>query len=109
MNFEPASSDMNFDPTTSHSPLESVAAFVAESSIVRYIVLGSGGPDNLEITEAGLKFVRHLLATSRAMRFGFMPNFKNMDSIRELARDYIRRSGGSVSALQALHAVTAGD
>lgn len=107
MNFEPTPSEMDFDPTFSNGTLDSVTTFVAESSIVRYIVLGSGGPDNHDTTDAGLRFVRHLLSTSRAMRFGFMPNFKNMDSIRELARDYIRRCGGSISALQSLHAVTA--
>jgi hypothetical protein len=76
---------------------------------VRAIVQGSGGPDNGEITESGLRFVRYLLSTSRSMRFGFMPNFKNMDSIRELARDFIRRCGGAATALQTMHALTACD
>jgi hypothetical protein len=71
--------------------------------------LGSGGPDNAEITEAGLRFIRHLMATSRSMRFGFMPNFKNMDSIREVAREFIRRCGGASSALQTMHALTTCD
>jgi hypothetical protein len=107
MNFDPPSEELDFDPAKVDHPKEVAAAFVAESSIVRTIVLGSGGPENAEITEQGLRFVRHLLSTSRSMRFGFMPNFKNMDSIRELAREFIRKCGGAASALQTMHAVTA--
>jgi len=107
MTFEPTSDDINFDPSTYNPPAEMVATFIAESSIVRAIVQGSGGPDNSEITESGLRFVRHLLANSRSMRFGFMPNFKNMDSIRELARDFIRRCGGASPALQTMHTLIA--
>ena len=107
MNYDPTSENLDFDPSKDHQPAEAVAAFVAESSIVRTIVLGSGGPENAEITESGLRFVRHLLSTSRSIRFGFMPNFKNMDSIRELAREFIRKCGGSSSALQQMYAVTA--
>jgi hypothetical protein len=106
MDFEPSAENMSFDPSADHPPAELVAAFAAESSIVRAIVLGSGGPDNAEITESGLRFVRHLLANSRSMRFGFMPNFKNMDSIRELAREFIRRCGGASPALKTMHALT---
>jgi len=105
MNFE-SSSDMNFDPASFNPPVEMVTTFIAESSIVRTIVQGSGGPDNSEITESGLRFVRHLLANSRSMRFGFMPNFKDMDAIRELARDFIRKCGGANLALQQMHTVT---
>ena len=108
-NFDSTADEMNFDPASYNPPVEMVATFVAESSIVRAIVMGSGGPDNSEITESGLRFVRHLMATSRSMRFGFMPNFKSMDSIRELARDFIRRSGGASLALQSMHALTACD
>lgn len=106
MNFEPTKDDINFDPQAFNPPAEAIAAFVAESSIVRAIVLGSGGPDNAEITESGLRFVRHLLATSRSMRFGFMPNFKNMESIHEMAREFIRKCGGANVALQTMHALT---
>ncbi|HEY9773937.1 MAG TPA: hypothetical protein V6C81_09025 [Planktothrix sp.] len=106
MNFDPPSEEISFDPSKPQSA-DVVAAFVAESSIVKTIVQGSGGPDNAEITETGLRFVRHIMANSRAIRFGFMPNFKDMDSIRELARDFIRKCGGASPALQAMHAVTA--
>ncbi len=109
MNFDTPQENLNFDPSTFNPSADVVAAFVAESSIVRTIVLGSGGPENAEITESGLRFVRHLLSTSRSMRFGFMPNFKDMNSIRELARDFIRKCGGAASALQTMHALTACD
>lgn len=107
MNFDPPADELNFDPSKVNSPAEVAAAFVAESSIVRTIVLGSGGPENAEITESGLRFVRHLLSNSRSMRGGFMPNFKNMDSIRELAREFIHKCGGASGALQTMYAVTA--
>jgi hypothetical protein len=105
MNFDPPSEETDFDPIQTNTS-DVAATFVAESSIVRTIVQGSGGPDNAEITEPGLRFVRHILCNSRAMRFGFMPNFKDMDSIRELARDFIRKCGGANVALQTMHALT---
>lgn len=95
----------NFDPYLP-APVDLVASFVAEASIVRTIVQGSGGPENVEITESGLRFVRHLLANSRSIRFGFMPNFKDMETIREMAREFIRRCGGASMALQTMYAVT---
>lgn len=105
---------MNFDPTPhepdqdapNSAPAELVTCFVAEASIVRAIVEGSGGPENAEITDKGLRFVRHILSNSRSMRFGFMPNLKDMDNIRELARDFIRKCGGASIALATMHAVT---
>lgn len=106
MNHDPTSEEINFDPTI-NQPTDVFASFVAESSIVRAIVQGSGGPDNAEITETGLRFVRHLLATSRSMRFGFMPNFKDMESIRQMAREFIRKCGSATNALQTLHALSA--
>lgn len=101
MNLDSSSDEINFDPF-----LAPLAAATVESSIVQTIVEGSGGPDNSEITDAGLRFVRHLLATSKMMRFGFMPNLKNMDAIRAVARDFIRRCGGSTLAFQTMQAVT---
>jgi hypothetical protein len=109
MNFEPAPSELNFDPFFYRAPADVVASFVAEASIVRTIVQGSGGPENAEITEMGLRFVRHLMSTSRAVRFGFVPNFKDMDAIRECARDFIRKCGGAATALQTMYAIIACD
>jgi hypothetical protein len=107
MEFEQAgTNDLNFNP---HSiPVEVVASYVAETSIVRSILQGSGGPENAEITDSGLRFVRHLLTTSKATRYGFMPNMKDMDAIRELARDFIRRSGSASQALQVMQSVMQG-
>ena len=79
---------------------------IAEQSIVRTIVEGSGGPDNEDITEDGLRFIRYLLSISRSTRFGFLPNFKDMDTIHELARQFIRYCGGATIALQTLNRVT---
>ncbi len=105
MNFEPTSNELNFEPVFYKPTADVVAAFVAEASIVRTIVQGSGGPDNAEITETGLRFVRHLMATSKSMRFGFMPNFKDMNAIREVARDFIKKCGGATLALQTMYNV----
>lgn len=105
MNFDPAvPEEINFEPENSVSS-DVVASFLAEASIVRTIVQGSGGPENAEITDTGLRFVRHLMATSKSMRFGFMPNFKDMNSIRETAREFIRKCGGSTLALQRMYVV----
>ncbi len=108
MNFESAlpEEELNFEPLFVESASEHIASFLAEASIVRTIVQGSGGPENCETTESGLRFVRHILCTSRAMRFGFMPNLKDMNTIREVARDFIRKCGGSSSALQTMRAIS---
>ncbi len=109
MNFEPSppEEDINFDfaPQFSKAASEHIASFLAEASIVRTIVQGSGGPENCETTEPGLRFVRHILCTSKAIRFGFMPNLKDMNSIREVAREFIRKCGGTSPALQTMHSV----
>lgn len=105
MNFDPTPEELNFDPVHFRPPADVVASFVAEASIVRAIVQGSGGPENAEITETGLRFVKHLLVNSRAIKFGFMPNFKNMETIREVAREFIRRCGGASHALQQMYNV----
>jgi len=104
---------MNFDPHIDESscdascaPTQHTSCQVAVSSIVDAIVQGSGGPDNSEMSEHGLRFVRHILASSRLTRFGFMPNFKNMEVVQALARDFIRNCGDSTIALQAMHTVT---
>jgi hypothetical protein len=107
MNFEPAlpEEDMNFEPFFAKAASEHIASFLAEASIVRTIVQGSGGPENCETTENGLRFVRHILCTSKAIRFGFMPNLKDMNTIREVAREFIRKCGGATSALQTMQTV----
>ncbi|SRR5579883_1163373 len=114
---------MNFDPHSHQNDLrQSLPPFgvepgdtannndtgvvaMAEALIVRMIVMGSGGPENGEITEQGLRFVRHLMASSRACNSGFLPNFKSMDCIREVARDFIRSQGTANDALQSMYQV----
>ena len=103
---------MNFDP---HIPNQDTVnesgaqehdlgvVATAETLIVRMIVMGSGGPENAEITEQGLRFVRHLMANSRACRSGFVPNFKSMDCIKELAKDFIRQCGNASHALNTMY------
>ncbi len=82
--------------------LELILPCVAEETIVKTILEGSIGVNNREMTEPGLRFVRHLLSTSRPARSGFIPNFKDIETVRELARQFIRRCGGAALALQAL-------
>jgi hypothetical protein len=95
--------EIDFSPPT--PPIEMVASFVAESSIVRVIVQGSGGPENTEITGAGLRFIRHILAVTSLTRQGFLPNFKDMNAIRELACQFIACAGGSAVALQTMYSI----
>lgn len=101
---------MNFDPQSlnqdlQHKNTDPNVVLMAEALIVRMIVMGSGGPDNGEVTEQGLRFVRHIMANSRACRAGFVPNFKNMDCIKEVARDFIRQCGSASRALQTMYQV----
>jgi hypothetical protein len=102
-------SEMNFNPDCSEQRMEAIFTTIAEQSIVRTILEGSGGPDNDEITDDGLRFVRYLLSISRSTRFGFIPNFKDMETIQELARQFIRYCGGATIALQTLNRVTEAD
>jgi hypothetical protein len=107
MNFDPTlpDEDRSFEPLFQGSASEHIANFLAEASIIRSIVQGSGGPENCDTTETGLRFVRHILCTSKAIRFGFMPNLKDMNTIREVAREFIRRCGGTTPALQMMQSV----
>jgi hypothetical protein len=103
-------SEMDFTPANySEQKMEALFANIAEQSIVRTILEGSGGPENDEFTEDGLRFVRYLLSISRSTRFGFLPNFKDPDTVQELARQFIRYCGGSGMALQTLNQVTGAD
>lgn len=101
MNFDPQFPDQDLKQRNSDPGIISMA----EALIVRMIVMGSGGPENAEITEQGLRFVRHLMANSRACRCGFVPNFKNIDCIKEVAREFIRQCGTPSSALQTMYQV----
>ncbi|MBZ0186198.1 MAG: hypothetical protein K8F91_08055 [Candidatus Obscuribacterales bacterium] len=97
---------MNFEQTDNDNTQEAVACMaLAETSIVRMIVMGSGGPENGEITEQGLRFIRHLMSKSQACRSGFLPNLKDMNCIKDLARDYIASSGTPTHALASMYQV----
>jgi hypothetical protein len=104
MDIDASTNDLDFSPIPTSPPIEMVASYIAETSIVRAITQGSGGPDNAEITDGGLRFVRHLLATSIAGT-DLLPNLKNPDTIREVARAFIKRSGSAAAALQAMYCV----
>jgi hypothetical protein len=109
MGSDAGSSEMNFNPGQADTQMDAAFASLAEHSIMRTIVEGSGGPENEDITEDGLRFVRYLLSISRSTRFGFLPNFKDMNTIRELARHFIRYCGGSALAMQTMNRVTQAD
>jgi hypothetical protein len=100
MNIEPGSSDSIHQPNSIEVNLELVLPCVAEATIVRTILEGSGGIDGDDMTDPGLRFVRHILSTSRPARHGFVPNFNDIETVRELARQFIRRCGGAALALQ---------
>ena len=80
--------------------IEKVFEEVAEKSIVKMIITGSGGPENLEISESGLRFVRFLLSRQESHSTGIMPNFKDLNYIHTMARDYIRECGTASKALK---------
>jgi hypothetical protein len=100
-----APNDLDFSPVPSSPPIELVASYIAETSIVRAIIQGSGGPENSDITESGLRFIRHLLATSRPSPCGSLPNLKDSDCIKEIAREFVRESGSAAVALHTMYAV----
>ena len=102
MNFDV--NDLDFTPVG--PPIDMLASLAAEAAVVTAIVEGSGGPDNLEPTESGLRFVRHLLSISGSARRGTIPNFKNMEFIQDMAREFIRQCGGGSTALKVLACVT---
>ncbi len=61
------------------------------------------------MSESGLRFIRYLLSISRAARFGFIPNFSDLNAIREVARQFIRYSGGAAIALYTMNEVLEGE
>lgn len=104
-------SEMNFNPSymAGSASAETSFAAIAEQLIVQTILDGSGGPENGDMSEDGLRFIRYLLSISRSARFGFLPNFKDMDSVREIARQFIRYCGGAPLAMYTMHQVLQAD
>ena len=102
MNIEPGSSETSPESDFIEVQMELLMPAAVEASIVRAIVEGTGGPENQEMTDPGLRFVRHLLSVSRNARHGFIPNFKDMNIVRQTARQFIQRCGGYALAMQTM-------
>lgn len=100
------SSNMRFEPAASSSG-EITLAVIAEQSIVNTIMQGGLGPE--EMSDSALRFIRYLLSISRAARFGFLPNFADLDAVREIARQFIRYCGGAALALYTMNQVIEGE
>ncbi len=80
---------------------------IAEASIVNTIMEGGAGPE--ELSDSGLRFIRYLLSISRAARFGFLPNFGDLNAVREIARQFIRYCGSAALALYTMNQVIEGE
>lgn len=100
------SSGMNFFPTSSNTG-EITLAVIAEQSIVNTIMQGGLGPEDM--SDSALRFIRYLLSISRAARFGFLPNFADLDAVREIARQFICYCGGAALALYTMNQVIEGE
>ena len=96
---------MNLDRSPANLPENHSARTMAEAAIVKMIMMGCGGPNNDEMTDEGLRFIRHLMATSRACQSGFVPNFKDIDCVRAIAKDFIRQSGDALRAIKQMQQV----
>lgn len=90
---------------------ESKMRAIAEQSIVDTILDGCGGTtaESDNMSESGLRFIRYLLSISRAARFGFIPNFADLEAIREIARQFIRYCGSAAVALYTMNEVLDGE
>lgn len=93
INFEPPPADMDFEPAST------ILSCVAEQTIVQTILEGTNCSEGQECSPESLRFIRYLLSTSSCDRSGYLPNFKNMESVRKLARKYIINAGGPGFAL----------
>lgn len=105
MGLERSYPEMNFDPA--QVPLEimpSTFSRVAERAIINTILDGSR-TDDQESATPGLRFIRYLLTISRSARFGFLPNFHDVDAVTEIARQFIRHNGGAANAIYMMHQV----
>ena len=83
--------------------LESVFHDMAENSIVKMIITGSGGPDNHEIKESGFRFIRFLISRRESYTSGIIPNFKDRKCIHDLAKEFIYQCGTPSKALQLMY------
>jgi len=96
----------SFDSSNVDSEIgDTTLATIAEQSIINTIM--EGGPEDM--SDSGLRFIRYLLSISRAARFGFLPNFRDLDAVREIAKQFIRYCGSSAVALYTMNQVLEGD
>jgi hypothetical protein len=93
-----------FDPAGNN--IDSSLTALAVDSIVSTIMEGSVGPE--DASEGGLRFIRYLLSISRSARFGFLPNFSNLEAAREIARQFILYCGSAAEALTTMNQVRKG-
>jgi hypothetical protein len=103
MGHDTGSFELNFQPHSSSSDI--FFSLIAEHSIARTIIEGSGGPNNEEMTEEGLRFIRYLLSISRSARFGFIPNFKDPEIVAHIAKQFISYCGGAAKAVQTMNRI----
>lgn len=103
------SGDMDFNPSFSGESKSSDSSLsqIAEESIINTIMPLGAGPEDL--SDSALRFIRYLLSISRAARFGFLPNFSDMDAVRQIARQFINYCGGAALALYTMNQVIEGE
>lgn len=75
--------------------------------VERAIIEGSGGPENIPVSMAGLRFIRHLLSLLPDNQYAVLPNFKNIETIKSLARLFIDSCGSINQALQNMQTIMA--
>ena len=74
--------------------------FMAEQSIVNILLQGGNAADDL--SDGVLRFIRYILSISRPAYFGFLPNFRDLRAVHEIARQFINYCGGSATALSTM-------
>jgi len=92
---------LDFTPGLSSSTIDMSDA---QTIVERAIIEGSGGPDNVSVTMAGLRLIRHFLSLMPADCF-CLPNFKNRDTITAAARLFIQSANNPAEALEQMQAV----
>ncbi len=105
MNFDPRFCDETFKAQVFINKMNVACDAFAEATITRMIKTGSGGPDNLEITDQGLRFVRYLIANQPESRWAILPNFKDERCVQDLARQFIGQWGSPISAVEAMYEI----
>lgn len=108
MNFSGKGFPSGFD---GHLFTENAMSSIAEKSIIATILEGCGGieAESEKMSEGGLRFIRYLLSISRAAKFGFLPNFSDLEAIQEVAKHFIRYCGSAATALYTMNEVLEGE